>query len=98
MQKGLRATLAADDSPTALVAACVYDEPLQAPKYPFVRFGDIQPRSTDTDGSTGAEVTFNVEGYSQTTGRVEAKQIAETVRNALQRPELFVTLSGIHII
>ena len=83
LQKGLRAALVADSSLTALVAARVYDEPPQAPTYPFVRFGDIQTRSADTDGNTGAEVTFNVEGYSQTTGRVEATQIAEAVRNAL---------------
>ena len=98
LQKGLRAALVADSSLTALVAARVYDEPPQAPTYPFVRFGDIQPRSADTDGSTGAEVTFNVEGYSQTTGRVVATQIAEALRNALHRSEGLITLSGINVI
>ena len=63
-----------------------------------MRFGDIQPRSMDTDGTTGAEVTFSVEAYSQTTGRVEATQIAEAVRNALHRSEGSVTLSGINVI
>ena len=52
----------------------------------------------DTDGTTGAEVTFNVEAYSQTTGRVEATQIAEAVRNALHRSEGSVTLFGINVI
>ena len=82
LQKGLRAALVADSCLTALVAARVYDEPPQAPIYPFVRFGGIQPRSADTDGRTGAEVTFNVEGYLQTAGRFEATQIAQAVRNA----------------
>ena len=52
----------------------------------------------DTDGSTDAEVTFNVEAYSQTTGRVEATQISEAVRNVLHRSKDAVTLSGMNII
>ena len=52
----------------------------------------------DTDGATGAEVTFNVEAYSQTTGCVEATQIAEAVRNVLHNSETSVTLSGINVI
>ena len=98
LQKGVRAALVANSSPTALVAARVYDEPPQNVTYPFVRFGDIQPRSMDTDGSTGADVTFNIEGYSQTTGRVEATQIAEAVRTALHRQEGSVSLTGFNLI
>ena len=98
LQKGVRATLVANSSLTALVAARVYDEPPQNVTYPFVRFGDIQPRSMDTDGSTGADVTFNIEGYSQTTGRVEATQIAEAVRTALHRQEGSVSLTDFNLI
>ena len=98
LQKGVRAALVANSSLTALVAARVYDEPPQNVTYPFVRFGDIQPRSMDTDGSTGADITFNIEGYSQTTGRVEATQIAEAVRTALHRQEGSVSLTGFNLI
>ena len=98
LQKGVRAALVANSSLTALVAARVYDEPPQNVTYPFVRFGDIQPRSMDTDGSTGADVTFNIEAYSQTTGRVEATQIAEAVRTALHRQEGSVSLNGFNLI
>ena len=98
LQKGVRAALVANSTLTALVAARVYDEPPQNVTYPFVRFGDIQPRSMDTDGSTGADVTFNIEGYSQTTGRVEATQIAEAVRTALHRQEGSVSLTGFNLI
>jgi len=98
LQKGVRATLVANSGVTALVAARVYDEPPQNVTYPFVRFGDIQPRSMDTDGSTGADVTFNIEAYSQTTGRVEATQIAEAVRTALHRQEGSVSLTGFNLI
>ena len=98
LQKGVRATLVANSGVTALVAARVYDEPPQNVTYPFVRFGDIQPRSMDTDGSTGADVTFNIEAYSQTTGRVEATQIAEAVRTALHRQEGSVSLTGFNLV
>lgn len=98
LQKGVRAALVANSSLTALVTARVYDEPPQNVTYPFVRFGDIQPRSMDTDGSTGADVTFNIEAYSQTTGRVEATQIAEAVRTALHRQEGSVSLTGFNLI
>lgn len=82
---------------TALVSMRIYDETPQKVTYPLVRFGDIQPCSMDTDGTTGAEVTFNVEAYSLNTGRVEATQIAEAVRNALHRSEVFITFSGIYV-
>ena len=98
LQKGICAALVANSGVTALVSTHICDEPPQNVTYPFVRFGDIQPRSMDTDGSTGAEVTFNVEGYSQTTERVEATQIAEAVRNALHRSEVSVTLSMNNVI
>ena len=98
LQKGIRAALVANSGVTALVSTRVYDEPPQNVTYPFVRFGDIQPRSADTDGSTGAEVTFNVETYSQKTGRVEATQIAEAIRTALHRSEGSVTLAGFNLI
>ena len=72
LQKGVRAALVADSNITALVSTRVYDEPPQNVTYSFVRFGDLKPRSMDTDGSTGTEVTFNVDAYLQTTARVEA--------------------------
>ena len=98
LQNGICVALVADSGVTALVSTRICDEPPQNVTYPFVRFGDIQPRSMDTDGTTGAEVTFNVEAYSQTTGRIEATQIAEAVRNALHRSEGSVTLSDINVI
>ena len=61
-------------------------------------FSDLQPWSINTDPSTGAEVSFNVEAYSQTVGHVEATQIAEVVRNELQRSEGSVSMSGMKII
>ena len=83
LQKGVRATLAANNATTAIVSTRIYDEPPTPVTYPFIRFGNITPSSDDTDGDISAEVSMNVEAFSQTTGRVECAQIAEAVRLAL---------------
>ena len=76
LQKGVRATLIAASDVTDLVSTRIYDEPPTPVTYPFIRFGKITPNAVDTDGSRGAEVSFEIEAFTQTTGRVEATQIA----------------------
>jgi hypothetical protein len=98
LQKGIRARLAALSSITDLVSTRIYDEPPTSVTYPFIRFGNITPSADDTDGSTGADVSFEIEAFSQATGRVEATQIAEAVRAALHRSESSVSLTGFHLI
>jgi len=98
LQKGVRAALVGSSAVTSLVSTRVYDEPPHDVVYPYIRFGDIIPRSDDTDGSLGAEVTMSIQTYSRDTGRVEATQVAEAVRTLLHRNESGVTLSGINLI
>lgn len=98
LQKGIRAALVADSDVTALVSTRIYDEPPHNVTFPYVRFGNIEPQTQDTDGSTGAEVTFSMMGFSRTTGRVEATQVAEAIRAALHRQESAVTLTGYNLI
>ena len=98
LQKGVRATLVANSAVTGLVSTRVYDEPPTSVTYPFVRFGNITPNADDTDGSIGAEVSMNIEAFSQATGRVEATQVAEAVRAALHRQESSVTVTGFNLI
>jgi len=98
VQKGVRTTLLAASDVTDLVSTRVYDEPPTPVAYPFIRFGNITPSADDTDGSLGAEVSFEIEAFTQTTGRVEATQIAEAVRAALHRQEGSVTLTGFNLI
>ena len=98
LQKGVRARLASLSSITDLVSTRIYDEPPTSVTYPFIRFGNIAPSADDTDGSTGADVSFEIEAFSQATGRVEATQIAEAVRAALHRSESSVSLTGFNLI
>ena len=81
-----------------IVSTRIYDEPPTPATYPFIRFGNITPQADDTDGDISAEVSMNVEAFSQTTGRVECAQIAEAVRLALHRQESAVSLTGFNLI
>ena len=98
LQKGIRARLAGLSSITDLVSTRIYDEPPTSVTYPFIRFGNITPSADDTDGRVGADVSFEIEAFSQATGRVEATQIAEAIRAALHRSENNVSLTGFHLI
>ena len=98
LQKGIFAALTANSGVTSLVSTRVYDEPPDKVTYPYVRFGTIEPRTNDTDQSTGAAVALNLEVYSQATGRVQATQIAEAIRAALHRSEAAVTLANFNLI
>ena len=98
LQKGVRARLASLSSITDLVSTRIYDEPPTSVTYPFIRFGNITPSADDTDGRVGADVSFEIEAFSQATGRVEATQIAEAVRAALHRSENNVSLTGFNLI
>ena len=98
LQKGIRARLASLSSITDLVSTRIYDEPPTCVTYPFIRFGNITPSADDTDGRVGADVSFEIEAFSQATGRVEATQIAEAIRAALHRSESSVSLTGFHLI
>lgn len=98
LQKGVRAALIADSGITDLVATRIYDEPPQNPTFPFIRFGQIEPQAMDTDGSTGADVVLTIQAFSRSTGRVEATQIAEAVREALHRQEETISLTGFNLI
>jgi hypothetical protein len=98
LQRGVRASLVADSDITSLVSTRVYDEPPEGVTFPYIRFGRIEPTTSDTDGSLGAAVSFTIEGFSQSTGRVEATQIAEALRSSLHRQEASVSLTGYSVI
>lgn len=95
LQKGVRAALAADAGVSALVGTRIYDEPPQDVTFPYVRFNDISPSAYDTDTTEGAEVTLSLQAHSRSaSGRVEAVQIAEAIKDALHRQEASVTVAG----
>ena len=95
LQKGIRAALVADSGVTSLVSTRVYDEPPQDVTFPYLRFGDINPDVFDTDTTEGSLVALSLEAHSRSaSGRVEAVQIVEAVKEALHRQEASVTVQG----
>lgn len=96
LQAGLRAALVADANVTALVGQRIYDEPPEGVVFPYIRFGDFEPTSEDTDTTEGAFVNFGIEVHSRPgAGRVECASITETVREALHRQEEAVSVAGL---
>jgi len=99
VQKGVRAALVANAGVTDIVGQRVYDEPPQDVLFPYLRFGDISPNAFDTDTTEGAEVTISLEAHSRSaSGRVEAIQIVEAVKEALHRQEASITLEGNNLV
>ena len=95
LQKGLRAALVANAGVTSLVSTRIYDEPPQDVTFPYTRFGDIAPDAFDTDTKEGALVAIGIEAHSRSaSGRVEAVQIVEAIKEALHRNEGAVTVTG----
>lgn len=95
LQKGLRAALAANSGVTAIVSTRIYDEPPQNVTFPYIRFGDIEPSAFDTDTTEGSLVSISIEAHSRSaSGRVEAAQMVEAVKEALHRKEASVTVAG----
>jgi len=95
LQKGVRSALVADAGVSALINTRLYDEPPQNVTFPYARFGGIEPLAFDTDTAEGALVSFTIEAYSRSaSGRVEAAQIAESIKAALHRQESSVTVTG----
>lgn len=95
LQKGLRAALAANSGVTSIVSTRIYDEPPQNVTFPYIRFGDIEPSAFDTDTTEGSLVSVSIEAHSRSaSGRVEAAQIVEAVKEALHRQEASVTVAG----
>lgn len=92
LQKAVIAALKADAGVSALVGARVYDEPPQNVTFPYVRYGtdDLAPLRMSGD-CVDDDIAFSVEVHSRpVAGRVEAKRIAQAVREALDDQTLTV--------
>lgn len=99
LQAGVRAALVADAGVAALVSTRVYDEPPQGVVYPYIRFNEISPSAFDTDSTEGALVDLSLEAHSRSaSGRVEAAQMAEAIKDALHRQEAGITVSGFTLV
>jgi len=99
LQKGVVSALKANAVVSGLVGPRVYDEPPQTPVFPYIRFGNIEPRPLRTDCGSAASVAFGIEAHSRpTSGRVEATQIAEAVVAALDEQESSLVVSGFNLV
>ncbi len=99
VQKGVRAALVADTAITDIVSQRVYDEPPQDVTFPYLRFGETQPSAFDTDTTEGAEVSISLEAHSRSaSGRVEAVQMVEAVKEAMHRKEASITVQGHNLV
>lgn len=83
IQKSVIATLKADADVAALVSDRVWDEPDQAPTYPFVEIGDANGDPFDADGMVGWEAVIAIRCWSRAPGRVEARRIMAAIKAAL---------------
>jgi len=99
IQKGVRAALVADATVSSIVSTRIYDEPPQDVSFPYIRFGDIQPSAFDTDTTEGSEVSIALEAHSRSaSGRVEAVQMVEAIKEALHRQETSITVEGHNLV
>ena len=95
-QVGIRSALSANSGVTDIVGVRIYDEPPQPVTFPYIKFGDVIPEAFDTEG---AEVTIALEAHSQSaSGRVEAVQMVEAIKDALHRKETLITIAGFNLV
>jgi|TARA_R110000744_G_scaffold34515_3_gene80352 hypothetical protein len=98
-QVGIRSALSANSGVTDIVGVRIYDEPPQPVTFPYIKFGDVIPEAFDTDNTEGAEVTIALEAHSQSaSGRVEAVQMVEAIKDALHRKETLITIAGFNLV
>lgn len=69
------------------VGGRIYDEPPRDPVYPFIRIGNIDITSEDTDDTLGAQFKFSLEVHTRGVGQVMGKSIIEEVARDFHRGE-----------
>ncbi len=97
-QRATFAALSSSPALQALIGTRVYDrveaDPVTGePTFPFVTVSDAQVIDASAEGLEGSEVYQDVHVWSRAVGQVEAKQIADGVRDAMST-ELDLTAWG----
>lgn len=96
---GIRAALIADPDLAAVVGDRVLDDPRQDVAFPFVRFGNMETVSDDTDGTEGTQVQVGLEVHSRPEwGRVEATGICKMIQAVLHRHPEVVDVQGYTVV
>lgn len=76
----------------AIAGGRIYDQPPEAPEFPYLSFGPGQSVANRADCYDGTESFVEINVWSRTVGFPEAKGIADRVREVLDRADL--TLDG----
>jgi hypothetical protein len=85
LQRGIYAALIASSGITALIGARVYDRVSPTAAFPYVRLGTDQTVSDPQDCvEESVEVFSQVDVFSRTQGKVEAKNIAGEIVRTLK--------------
>ena len=83
LQKLIFDTLRAEAVVTSLIGSRVYDRVPEGPTFPYVSFGAYDFVSDESDCIDAGEHTLQIDVWSRSVGRVQAKQITDAVRRSL---------------
>lgn len=75
--------LKADGAVAALVGARIYDEIRPNPVYPYLNFANFDVHQDDVTCQTGYDIYIDIDGWTNTSGNVQAWQLAHAVVKAL---------------
>lgn len=92
LQAALVAALKGDAGVSALVGARVYDRAPENAAFPFVSLGPERAEPFDAQGTDGREIVWQIDCWSESAGRVEARAIMAAVAARLHEGAL--TVSG----
>lgn len=93
LQQAVFATLSNDSGVQALLGATprIYDAVPRDSTFPYAVIGDGTETDWSTATETGSEHQIAIHVWSRSTGHMEAKEIAEAIRAALDGASLSIT-------
>jgi len=84
VQAAVYERLAGDTALAALLPASgIFDAVPDDTPFPYIVFGDLTARPADTQGTTGYDITLDIETYSRNAGMKEAKGLMQAVYDCL---------------
>jgi|SRR5215211_6824780 len=88
LQAAVVAALKANAAVAAIVGTRIYDNPAGDAAKPYISIGPSDLVPDDADGIEAAEITMQIDGWSDTPTSVQVKQVGAAIRAALHHAEL----------
>lgn len=88
LQKAIVSALRGNASVAAQTGGRIYDRVPASVAFPYVSFGPEQELPEHAEGIEGGDIILQIDVWSQSAGRSEAKAVASAVRAALDDAEL----------